>query len=324
MQEENPASPPSVKGFWTGEKIHEKRDELFQPSRADAVECAAYVLRMGPEVYVSPDDQTANAKDLTVRQLGEDERFRIPPGQFAFLLTEEIVTVPKSTVAFISMKAKVKWKGLINVSGFHADPGFKGRLIFAVFNAGPVVIHLRRGDDLFLIWFADLIGETLETYKKPPQLNIPSDLINGISGELQSLPGLSTRIRELETDLHARVHAIEKVQEGLNVRRTLTLTIGGAILITLGGLAAKFLIPDSGDKPRMYVPVAPPAIQEMEYRRSDEAAAATGRTAAPGAGKGPVDGVPAASASDKGQSNQHTTTSANEKQKESKSGAATH
>ena len=59
------------------------------------------------------------------------------PGQFAFLLTDEIVEVPDSAMALISIKAKIKWRGLINVSGFHVDPGFKGRLIFSVYNAGP-------------------------------------------------------------------------------------------------------------------------------------------------------------------------------------------
>jgi dCTP deaminase len=46
--------------------------------------------------------------------------------------------------------------GLINVSGFHVDPGFYGKLIYAVYNAGPSEIHLSRGTEMFLIWFADL------------------------------------------------------------------------------------------------------------------------------------------------------------------------
>ena len=48
-------------------------------------------------------------------------------------------------MAFISIKAKLKFRGLVNVSGFHIDPGYRGKIIFAVFNAGPQPILLRRG-----------------------------------------------------------------------------------------------------------------------------------------------------------------------------------
>ena len=46
--------------------------------------------------------------------------------------------------------------GLVNVSGFHVDPGYKGRLKFAVYNAGGSDIKLTRGDAIFLIWFSEL------------------------------------------------------------------------------------------------------------------------------------------------------------------------
>lgn len=57
-------------------------------------------------------------------------QFTIPKGQFALLITEEIVKVPNNALAFISFKAKYKYKGLINVSGFHVDPGWYGKLTF--------------------------------------------------------------------------------------------------------------------------------------------------------------------------------------------------
>lgn len=221
----------SVKGFWTGEMIKAARARLFDLPRDDAVDCAAYTLRMGAEVYISPTDDDTDAKNKTVRTLAHGESFTIPPGQFAFLLTEEIVFVPSDVMAFISMKAKVKWRGLINVSGFHADPGFKGRLVFAVFNAGPVVVHLRRGDDLFLIWFADLKEPTKIAREKAVQEHITSDMINGISGDLQSLPGLNAKIRNVEKSLSDRMHTIEKTQETLNTKSTIVITLLGTLVI---------------------------------------------------------------------------------------------
>src|SRR5258708_16870827 len=115
--------------FWSGETLGERLKSLIEPFAPDRVDCAAYKLSVGPEVYVSPNDQAVEPNSVTVRQLGDGEAFTIPPGQFAFLLTEEIVSVPADALAFISIRAKTKFRGLVNVSGFHVDPGYRGQLI---------------------------------------------------------------------------------------------------------------------------------------------------------------------------------------------------
>ncbi|WEV50113.1 hypothetical protein OZX61_12000 (plasmid) [Acinetobacter sp. ESL0695] len=70
--------------------------------------------------------------------------------------------VPNNALAFISFKAKYKYKGLINVSGFHVDPGWYGKLTFSIYNAGPSDIALEKGDPFALIWYADLDNEYVE------------------------------------------------------------------------------------------------------------------------------------------------------------------
>ncbi len=103
--------------FWSGETLTERLPSLIEPFAPDRVDCAAYTLVVGPEVCVSPNNQTADPT-TTVRQLDQGEAFTIPPGQFAFLLTEEVVSVPADALAFISIRAKTKFRGLVNVSGF--------------------------------------------------------------------------------------------------------------------------------------------------------------------------------------------------------------
>ena len=114
---------------------------------------AAYTLRIGPEIYVTPHMGQGDRSSVTKRRPAEKECFTIPAGQFGFLLTEVSLTVPYNLLGFISIRATIKFKGLVNVSGFHVDPGFKGRLIFSVFNAGPAPVHLKRGDGIFLLGF---------------------------------------------------------------------------------------------------------------------------------------------------------------------------
>jgi dCTP deaminase len=130
--------------FWSSQTLAARVAELTDPPvPKDAIDCNAITLRVGREIYVTPELEDAHIR--TKQQLRNNQGFVIPPGQFAYLMTEEIVKVPNNTMAFISIKATFKMKGLVNVSGFHADPGWAGPLIFAVFNAGPSPVHLHQG-----------------------------------------------------------------------------------------------------------------------------------------------------------------------------------
>jgi dCTP deaminase len=221
------AKPPAM--FWSGETLSERLKTLIEPFVPERVDCAAYRLAIGPEVYVSPTDQTAEPATVSVRKLSEEEAFTVPPGQFAFLLTEEVVSVPADALAFISIRAKTKFRGLVNVSGFHVDPGYHGQLTFAVFNAGPVPVHLKRGQQIFLIWYANLDCET--AFKKDGTLKkgLDTDYVTAIAGELQSFASLSKKIKDVDKALGDRVNAIEKEQ---TYYRAIAL-IGVAIAISL-------------------------------------------------------------------------------------------
>ena len=242
--------------FWSGETLTGRGKQLVAPFNPDRVDCAAYKLSVGSEVYVSPDDQAPDRTTVTVRQLDQGETFTIPPsqldqggafaippGQFAFLITEEIVTVPNDAIAFISIRAKIKFRGLVNVSGFHVDPGFHGQLTFSVFNAGPVSVHLKRGEPIFLIWYASLDQES--TFRKDDSIKrgIDTKLITGIAGGLQSLAGLSKKIENVEKKLTERVHAVEKCQTSLNASMdTLKkIAIGVAVGVALSLIASWLL-----------------------------------------------------------------------------------
>lgn len=168
---------------------------------------------MGAEVYITPghgEDLRENLKKRlaapTTETVAGKQKIKaggdvkIPSGQFAFLLTEEVVSIPANCMGFISLKSHTKFRGLINVSGFHVDPGFSGRLIYSVFNAGPSAIQLARGDSLFLLWIADLSGDTSdERFRKtkPGYIDIPSSLIGEVSRENHSLQALSEQINSI-------------------------------------------------------------------------------------------------------------------------------
>ncbi|MHA1177028.1 dCTP deaminase domain-containing protein [Psychrobacter faecalis] len=125
----------------------------------------------------------------------------INPGQFCFLETQENIKMPNNLMAFISIKAGIKFKGLVNISGFHVDPHFEGKIVFSVLNAGPSPINLTVGKPLFQIWFAELKSIS-EGYngKHQKQSGVTGDLINKhMTGSDNASPAqLQKQINELD------------------------------------------------------------------------------------------------------------------------------
>jgi dCTP deaminase len=114
-------------------------------------------LSLGEEAFIS--------SQKSLKRLNKnDDIIRIRPGDFALLMTAEWINIPLDCMAFISIKSRHKLSGLINISGFHVDPGFYGKLKFSVYNAGTTDVILRYKEETFLLFIAD-VGEGV-TLKK--------------------------------------------------------------------------------------------------------------------------------------------------------------
>ena len=214
--------------FWGDTTLQARLVELIVPYDPNRIERASYRLSVGKEVYVSPTGTKADPPNKPITLLPPKEGFTIPPGQFGFILTEESVSVPKDAIALISIRAKYKFRGLVNVSGFHIDPGYEGRLIFSVFNSGPSAVHLRRGEECFLVWYAALDSPT-SALKKEGHDEIPSILTGPLAQGLESFSRLRTDI------------------ENLKFRLRLIVTIGSAIIpVALLGMALLNWSPSEG------------------------------------------------------------------------------
>ena len=239
--------------FWSGSEILKNvaNEKIVVPFCEGRIDCSAYTLTMGAEYYITPSEnlkfsphikqhlhpkqrlvtedglEVLDQEGQCVEQMGGS--FQIPPGQFGFLLTEEYIRMPTDTMGFISLKSSAKFKGLINVSGFHVDPGFEGHLIFSVFNAGPSTITFERGQELFLIWFADLEGESVAEIEKfsrkgkAPLVEISPKVISDVPGEMVSLESLSRRI--------------DRIDPQITLIRTITYACVTAALLIVGLLS---------------------------------------------------------------------------------------
>jgi len=178
--------------FWRSEtmRIRLSEESLIEPYHETHVTQCAYELCMGSQAFI-----TSTEEKLKII-LKDGGSLVIPPGQLALLLTKEVVRVPLDSIAFISMKFGVKRRGLINVSGFHVDPGFGGKLKFSVYNAGSSPITVTNGDRLFLIWYAKLDVPTEDGYGDagPEQNVISSDDQNVMHGDIASPAELKSQL----------------------------------------------------------------------------------------------------------------------------------
>ena len=121
---------------------------------AKCVRQCSYDLRLGKELYL--------AGEAVPRFLTEEEPYvSLAPGQFAILTCHEVVDIPRNMMAFISVRSKYKLEGIVNISGFHVDPTFKGVLRFGVQNAGPADILLKLYEPTFTIFFAALTSNEI-------------------------------------------------------------------------------------------------------------------------------------------------------------------
>lgn len=196
--------------FWNTTKIKNECQAhgLISPySEERALRCA-YELGVGHEAFI-----TSNDEDTT--HLSANSKVTVPPGQFGLLITSETVRVPTNAIAFISIRARIKFQGLVNVSGFHVDPGYRGQLKFAVYNAGSKDIVLDQDERVFMIWFADLDEPSPDPYPEIPVRGsiITSDDVSRLKGEVASPAELKKQIRDVKSDYDKRLQSVEQMQK---------------------------------------------------------------------------------------------------------------
>jgi len=210
--------------FWSSERLLEKQKAvgLIDSFNNERVKHGAYELSLGSEFFI-----TSRPKKESVRH---GEQLIIPPGQFGLLIVQEKVNIPKNAIAFISIKAGKKFRGMVNVSGFHVDPGFKGHLKFSVYNAGSKDIVLSCGEPVFLIWFSDLDRTTTDTYNgnHAGKNEISADDVMNICGEIASPAALNDRLHEIE--------------RSIKLAKYIAVTVGMVLFLSIvGGLAVNYI-----------------------------------------------------------------------------------
>ncbi len=183
-------------GFWTSEKLKQRLPQIVEPYDPEAVKACAYEMCVGEEAFVSGEE----TKKLLLK---EGETIVIPPGQIALVITKEKINAPLDGLGFLSIKSSQKLRGLINISGFHVDPGFHGKLVFSMYNAGMQTIHLSKGSKLFMIWFCSFDNDTKDSYSGQHnyQEHIPDGIITNAARRMPSPFTLENDIHDVRLEM---------------------------------------------------------------------------------------------------------------------------
>lgn len=216
MQLENEVKNGILSGEHLLEEVFKSTDPLITDVDCNLYEGWQFDLNLGDEAFITESDKPIRLDD-------DNDLLIIKPGSFALLITKETVNMPFDLMGFIAVKFSYKKLGLINISGFHVDPGYKGKLIFSVYNVGPNDILMRRGQPVFSIFFqkltqdlqdynkdSDKIIERLSPFEGKSILKnkkfktkkgytvIPLEMITSIHGPSKSITMYNDRIERLE------------------------------------------------------------------------------------------------------------------------------
>ena len=183
--------------FLSRSAIERRLPEIFGTTFVpQGLDEAAYNMRLGAEIFVS-------SKETPEVLSASNPMVAIHPGEFALLMTYEHVEVPKDLMGLITLRHRYKKQGLANVSGFHVDPGFRGKLVFSVFNVGRNDIVLRYLEAMFMIFFARVEPAVTERSKHDhdDQGRLSLQDMLALRGPSSSLVDMEKRIRELESNV---------------------------------------------------------------------------------------------------------------------------
>ena len=138
----------------------------------------------------------------------------IAPGEVVYVLSKETVCIPPNMFMHLSANRGMSEYGVLTLGGFAVDPGYKGRLMFGLYNYSSTPFKLIPGKKLVGAVFYELENDELqgvENYDPPKSIDsFPPRLISIISQ--YSPTGLST----LEDTINTIKVQLELVKKDIN------------------------------------------------------------------------------------------------------------
>ncbi|MDR1839291.1 MAG: hypothetical protein LBQ93_06910 [Treponema sp.] len=135
------------------------------------------------------------------------ENIMIKPGEIAFVMTKEALSLPNDIYCQLSTKRKLSLDGIVTLGGLIIDPNYKGKLFFGLYNISSRDYLLRPGKKLIAGVF---YKGNYKSDKQPKPINdFPDELIkmvvdnkpNSTSSILTTIERLGEEIKYIKEKL---------------------------------------------------------------------------------------------------------------------------
>lgn len=196
------------------------------------VQGASYDLRLGKEY-------AARGKRHRLSHRGEVE---LLPGQFVLLTTREELALPNDVVGHAGLMSAFAQKGIISLFSPQIDPGFQGKLIVPLFNAGHARVRFERDERVFTVEFVKTTEPTTSWLDQPhrkPLTRIPKSALD-IETAFSDLSELARTTEDLKTRLTGLRHEFDGFNNGVN--RKVANSANLAAWIALGVAMVSLLV----------------------------------------------------------------------------------
>ncbi len=162
---------------------------------------------------------------IDINNLSETDKANlfVEPGEVVFVLTEEILELPKNIKANLSPKRKLSHDGIMVLGGFCIDPLYKGKLLVGLYNFSSSPFPIRPGKKLIAAIFYELTEEEVEDFRPPEYaiMDFPDDLVimmkkyQPVSAQnlMEEFKKLSDKFEDLKTEFRDREVWFTRFQE---------------------------------------------------------------------------------------------------------------
>ena len=194
----------------------------IEPFDKEQIQPASYDLRVGPVAAVSSSHSKVNVKEKGFLEM--------TPGDFAIVVSEEVITMDNQHTGRFGLRSKWARKGLIATTGTQIDPGFSGRLNVGLTNLTSKNIALPHLADFLTVEFHKLQEPVKAPYSGVYQNQSSlsnEDLETVLEREVMSLSEMNTILRALSSS----VASLEKSVASMR------WILGAGIGVLGGGLA---------------------------------------------------------------------------------------
>lgn len=182
------------------------KKETIKNGTEDSVEGQKYDFRLGDNFLKAKFGRTTKVSELEVEQRKEAV---VEPGETVFVMTEEVLNLPKDMRLRLSPKRKIGHEGIIVLGGLDVDPGYSGSLFIGMYNFSSEPFTLHPGKKLIAGIFEKLEKPVEHIPDSLPEDTFPEDLVElikkyqpiSIQGIAEDIKGLKTRLEDMQRQL---------------------------------------------------------------------------------------------------------------------------